>query len=42
MGDIGPKAHAVTVDEAAAVGEVVLLAMPLKAYGALPADRLAG
>jgi predicted dinucleotide-binding enzyme len=39
---IGPNARAATVDEAADFGQVVLLAIPLKAYDALPAARLAG
>lgn len=40
--EIGPRARAATVEEAADFGEVVLVAMPFFAYEALPADRLAG
>lgn len=39
--DIGARARAVTVDEAADFGEVVLVAIPFLAYETLPADRLA-
>ena len=40
--EIGSRAPAVTVEEAAAFGEVVLVAMPLFAYETLPSDQLAG
>jgi predicted dinucleotide-binding enzyme len=40
--EIGPRARATTVEEAADFGEVVLVAMPLFAYETLPADRLSG
>ena len=40
--EIGPRARAATVEEAAAFGEVVLVAMPLFAYETLPSDQLAG
>jgi hypothetical protein len=40
--ELGPKARAVTVDEAAQYGEVVLLAIPFKDYTTLPADALRG
>ena len=40
--EIGPRARAATVEEAAAFGEVVLVAIPFYAYETLPADRLAG
>ncbi|WP_224241871.1 NADPH-dependent F420 reductase [Hyalangium gracile] len=39
---LGPQARATTVEEAAAFGEVVLVAIPLKAYGSLPRAQLAG
>lgn len=39
---LGPKARAVTPDEAARFGEVVLLAIPLKDYATLPAEELRG
>ena len=40
--EIGPRARAATVDDAAAFGEIVLLAIPLGQYGTLPAERVAG
>ncbi len=40
--DVGPQVKAATVDEAASFGEVILLAIPLKDYKALPADLLKG
>src|SRR2546421_367329 len=40
--EIGPRARAATVDDAAAFGEIVLLAIPLGQYGTLPAEHLAG
>jgi predicted dinucleotide-binding enzyme len=40
--EIGPRARAMTIGEAAAFGEVVLVAMPLFAYETLPSDQLAG
>src|SRR5918995_4075524 len=40
--EIGPRARAMTVGEAAAFGEVVLVAMPLYAYETLPSEQLAG
>lgn len=39
---LGPRARAVTPEEAARFGEVVLLAIPLKDYVTLPADELRG
>jgi predicted dinucleotide-binding enzyme len=39
---LGPGARAVTTSEAARFGEVVLVAIPLKDYTALPADDLRG
>ncbi len=39
---LGPGARAVTAAEAARFGEVVLVAIPLKDYTALPADDLQG
>ena len=39
---LGPNVRAVTVEEAATFGEVVLLAIPFKAYTDLPAPQLAG
>lgn len=39
---LGEKACAMTVDEAAAYGDVVLLALPWRARDDLPAERLAG
>jgi predicted dinucleotide-binding enzyme len=40
--EIGPQARAATVEEAAAFGEVVLVAIPFFAYETLPANQLAG
>jgi 8-hydroxy-5-deazaflavin:NADPH oxidoreductase len=40
--ELGPKARAVTTEEAADFGDVVLEAIPFKEYASLPAGRLAG
>jgi 8-hydroxy-5-deazaflavin:NADPH oxidoreductase len=40
--DIGPAAKATNVEEAAAFGDLVLLAIPLGRYESLPAEALAG
>ena len=42
VADIGSGARAATVDEAAAFGEVVLLAIPFFAYETLPAAQFTG
>jgi predicted dinucleotide-binding enzyme len=42
VAEIGANAHAVTVDEAAAFGDVVVEAIPFGRYEVLPADCLAG
>ena len=42
VAELGPKAQAVTPAEAAAFGDVVLLAIPLKDYTSLPAAELRG
>ena len=42
VADLGPRARASTVEEAADFGEVVLAAIPFFAYEALPTDLLAG
>lgn len=42
VADLGPRVEAVTVDEAAARGEVVLVAIPFGRYRELPAAPLAG
>ncbi|HYD42617.1 MAG TPA: NADPH-dependent F420 reductase [Anaeromyxobacter sp.] len=39
---LGPKARAATVDEAIGFGEVILLAIPWRSRGELPAERLRG
>ena len=39
---LGPRAHAATAAEAAAFGEVVVLAIPLGAYADLPPEPFAG
>ncbi|MBN1206070.1 MAG: NADPH-dependent F420 reductase [Myxococcaceae bacterium] len=40
--ELGPRARATSVEEAAAFGELVLLAIPLKAYDTLPRAQLSG
>jgi predicted dinucleotide-binding enzyme len=40
--EIGPNARAVTVEEAARFGEVVMEAIPFGRYGELPAEALSG
>lgn len=40
--EIGPNAHAATVEEAAAFGDVVMEAIPFGLYERLPAGKLAG
>lgn len=40
--ELGPRAHAATPADAARFGDVVLLAIPLKDYTALPVDGLRG
>ena len=42
VAELGPHARAATVDEAAAAGDVVLVAVPLRAYQAVPVEPLAG
>lgn len=42
VGDLGPRVEAVTVEEAAARGEVVLVAIPFGRYRELPVAPLAG
>ncbi len=39
---LGPQARAGSIDDAAATGEVVLVAVPLRAYPAIPVEPLAG
>jgi len=39
---LGPRARAATIEEAADFGEVVLVAIPWRSRGDLPADRLRG
>ncbi|MFL5347606.1 MAG: NADPH-dependent F420 reductase [Hyalangium sp.] len=40
--ELGPQARATSVEDAAAFGEVVLVAVPLKAYEQLPRAQLSG
>lgn len=42
VAELGPKARAETAEAAARFGDVVLLAVPLKAYCDLPVDELRG
>lgn len=40
--ELGPRARAATAEEAGATGDVVVVAVPLKAYRNLPVEPLAG
>jgi 8-hydroxy-5-deazaflavin:NADPH oxidoreductase len=40
--ELGPLARAGTVEQAAAAGEIVVVAIPLRAYRSVPAEPLAG
>lgn len=42
IAELGPSARAATAEEAAAAGEVVLVAVPLKAYRDVPVEPLVG
>jgi 8-hydroxy-5-deazaflavin:NADPH oxidoreductase len=42
VAELGPKAQATTVEEAARFGEVVLVAVPFGKFKTLPAERLKG
>jgi 8-hydroxy-5-deazaflavin:NADPH oxidoreductase len=42
VGELGPLARAATGAEAAAAGEIVVIAIPLRAYRSVPAEPLAG
>jgi predicted dinucleotide-binding enzyme len=42
VAELGPKARAATVVDAAAAGDLVVVAVPLKHYRAVPAEPLAG
>ncbi|HEV7656403.1 MAG TPA: NAD(P)-binding domain-containing protein [Mycobacteriales bacterium] len=42
VAELGPNAHAATAADAAAFGEVVAVAIPLKAYESLPPEWFAG
>ncbi|NYF11484.1 hypothetical protein HDC94_002640 [Leifsonia sp. AK011] len=42
VAELGPKARAATVEDAATAGEVVLVAVPLKAYKDVPVEPLKG
>jgi 8-hydroxy-5-deazaflavin:NADPH oxidoreductase len=42
VGDLGTGARAATIEDAAAFGDVVLVAIPFGAYPSLPADALRG
>ena len=42
IAELGPKARAATVEEAATAGDVVLVAVPLKAYKEVPVEPLKG
>ena len=42
VAELGPKARAATVADAAASGDVVMVAVPLRAYASVPVEPLAG
>jgi hypothetical protein len=42
IAELGPMARAATMEEAAAAGDIVLVAIPLKSIGEIPAAPLAG
>ncbi|MEV6306527.1 NADPH-dependent F420 reductase [Actinoplanes sp. NPDC051861] len=42
VAELGPKARAATVAEAAAAGDIVVVTVPLKAYRDVPAEPLTG
>jgi len=42
VAQLGPKARAATVEEAAAVGEIVVVAVPVAAFPDIPVESLAG
>lgn len=42
VGELGPNARAATPAEAARVGDLVVVSLPLRAYPELPAEQLAG
>ena len=42
VGDLGPNARAGTVDDSARASDIVLIAIPLRAYPDLPAEAFAG
>jgi predicted dinucleotide-binding enzyme len=42
VAELGPKARAATAEEAAAAGDVALVAVPLKNYADVPVEPLAG
>ena len=42
VAELGPKARAATVEEAARSGDIVVVTIPLKAYRSVPVEPLAG
>lgn len=42
VAELGPLARAATADEAAAVGDIVVVSIPLRAYQSVPAEPLVG
>ena len=42
VAELGPRAHAGTTEEAAAAGDLVVVAIPLRAIGDLPVEPLVG
>lgn len=42
VAELGPKARAATVEEAARLGDIVVVTIPLRAYPSVPVEPLAG
>jgi predicted dinucleotide-binding enzyme len=42
VAELGPRARAATVEDAAASGDVVMVTVPLRAYASVPVEPLAG
>jgi hypothetical protein len=42
VAELGPKARAATVDDAAKAGDIVVVTIPLKSYRSVPVEPLAG
>jgi predicted dinucleotide-binding enzyme len=42
VAELGPRARAATAEEAAEAGDIVVVTIPLRAYGSVPVEPLAG